>query len=765
MEKVKINKTIYTIIDRKEDEISICYRIKKGNTIKSLIQSKKRGSWDLWSGRNGINEIGLPKRCEPQFLTEEEAAQLPKRKKRASTSKSTEIKKALKQAFPNIKFSVTRLNSSYYVNWENGIREGATLEQVKLIADKWDSCRNISDDPYEPSYVGNSVFYRHEITDKNWREFVIEKVSINYNNGNIYNPKLDRFTPKDSCNWNIARNENQTYYDWLHNGIKCDLDGDRSRIDKELYYEFHAPKKEKESTAVDLDSYQQQKIENKDQFIPLAINYNTRKVKAKFTTCGFKDNIDEYLELCSSPQCTSHASHEANWNLEECIVQEEIILESEDYDFFTQNLLKHYEFLANKGGFFSTAPELKQIDDDYLNWTEEQLEIFDATKQRKCVSVSAKDRKEILVDPQSIYGSVSYIGLIEPESQDLRQQQALGNLVQKLLDFMTHNQVVCCKNDDAELLLKDAQENQFTLDEVIKAFGDSLSKIMEQAEPESTEEPKSNAVDSSPEIEQEKEKQLNWYEKKQQDRKERYLAKAAKAQKESNTYYQSSQAETKHIPPGQPVLVNHHSEKAHRRALQKSWEKLGKSVKAQKKSEYYLGKAAGVGNAGISSDDPDAIAKLQEQLEEAIALQEKMKTANKLIGKGDKAGLAAMGYSQREILGLFTPDFCNRIGYADYQLKNNNANIRRIKARIKELEETCDRETEEFVFEGATVVHNVEENRVQLFFDSIPNKEFRQLLKSHGFRWSRTNQAWQRHLNDSGIFEAKWIKDKFLELE
>ncbi len=214
---------------------------------------------------------------------------------------------------------------------------------------------------------------------------------------------------------------------------------------------------------------------------------------------------------------------------------------------------------------------------------------------------------------------------------------------------------------------------------------------------------------------------------------------------------------------GQPILVGHHSERRHRKALERSWDKLGKAVKAQEKAQYYLGKAAGVGNGGISSDDPEAIIKLQQQLEEAIARQEKKKAANKLVRKQDKAGLAAMGFSEREITGLFTPDFCGRIGYADYQLKNNNANIRRLKARIKELEQAAERETEEYVYDGLTVVHNVEENRVQLFFDSLPSNEFRHLLKSHGFRWSKTNSAWQRHLNDSGIFEGNYIRDKFLE--
>ncbi len=293
MDKVKISKTVYTIIETNEDEVSICYKIQKGKTTKSLIQSKTRGTWDLWSCRNGMGTIGFPKPCQPEFLTEEEAARLPKTKKRASTSKSAEIKKALRKAFPAIKFSVTKNNSSYYVNWKDGIREGATLEAVKAIADNWDSCRNISDDPYEPSYVGNSVYYKHEISDKNWKQFVIEKVSTNYGNGNIYIPKLDCFTTPDGNRSPKAHYENESYFDWLHNGVKCNLDSDRSRIDKELYYEFDAPKQE-ESTIIGLDSSPETKLVEEEK----PLNWYERKQQ---------DRKERYLARAQKAQSESNA--------------------------------------------------------------------------------------------------------------------------------------------------------------------------------------------------------------------------------------------------------------------------------------------------------------------------------------------------------------------------------------------------------------------------------------------------------------------------
>ena len=43
---------------------------------------------------------------------------------------------------------------------------------------------------------------------------------------------------------------------------------------------------------------------------------------------------------------------------------------------------------------------------------------------------------------------------------------------------------------------------------------------------------------------------------------------------------------------------------------------------------------------------------------------------------------------------------------------------------------------------------------VQLIFGSKPNDACCDYLKSNGFRWSGRNGAWQRHLNNQGIYAA-----------
>lgn len=56
------------------------------------------------------------------------------------------------------------------------------------------------------------------------------------------------------------------------------------------------------------------------------------------------------------------------------------------------------------------------------------------------------------------------------------------------------------------------------------------------------------------------------------------------------------------------------------------------------------------------------------------------------------------------------------------------------------------------------MVANSENNRLQIFFDEIPSPEIRQELKGQGFRWARSEEAWQRQLTDNAIYAAKQIK-------
>ncbi len=98
--------------------------------------------------------------------------------------------------------------------------------------------------------------------------------------------------------------------------------------------------------------------------------------------------------------------------------------------------------------------------------------------------------------------------------------------------------------------------------------------------------------------------------------------------------------------------------------------------------------------APISADDRDAISKLRAKVKEAEATQVFMKAANKIVRNkklSDDTKVSSLivldaTIKEETAQELLQPDFMGRVGFAPYQLTNNNANIRRMLARIAELE-------------------------------------------------------------------------------
>lgn len=175
-----------------------------------------------------------------------------------------------------------------------------------------------------------------------------------------------------------------------------------------------------------------------------------------------------------------------------------------------------------------------------------------------------------------------------------------------------------------------------------------------------------------------------------------------------------------------------------------------------------LDKIRSVGTGGISSDDPQAVEKLEAKLAALEKHQEMMKAANAAIrmkdpAKGD-AKLAELGYTPEDIAKLREPDFCGRIGYPAYALQNNNANIRRIRGRIEELKKRTENTPEGWEFDGGRVVVNTTENRLQVIFDGKPDADVRTELKGEGFRWAPSQGAWQRQLTDNAMRAARRLK-------
>ncbi|MFA5664693.1 DUF3560 domain-containing protein [Castellaniella sp.] len=256
---------------------------------------------------------------------------------------------------------------------------------------------------------------------------------------------------------------------------------------------------------------------------------------------------------------------------------------------------------------------------------------------------------------------------------------------------------------------------------------------------------------------------MNTYEAKQAARKANYETRAAQAQRQADTTHAQAQTMVQAIPFGQPILVGHHSERSDRRYRERVRRSYEKSYELQKKAEHYADKAASVGKGGISSDDPDAIEKLKAKMLKLQAAQDTMKKLNTLVRRYAKsdtetrvAVLVTSGLIDEErARQLITPDYAGRVGFAAYQLQNNNANIRRIADRIKALEKVAERPETERSGDGYTYREDPQENRAMFLFDGKPAKDTRDELKRHGFRWSPTRSAWVRQLTGNAQWAAR----------
>ena len=170
-----------------------------------------------------------------------------------------------------------------------------------------------------------------------------------------------------------------------------------------------------------------------------------------------------------------------------------------------------------------------------------------------------------------------------------------------------------------------------------------------------------------------------------------------------------------------------------------------------------LDKIRSTGMGGISADDPAAIEKLQKKLDGLERSQLIMKEVNAYYRKHGKLdGCALLSPDQIEKLkaSMASSWRSDPRPFESYQLTNNNAEIRRVKARIEQLSKQAQREFSGWEFDGGRVEMNREDNRLQVFFDGKPDADTRAELKSNGFRWAPSVGAWQRQLTDNAIRAA-----------
>jgi len=174
-----------------------------------------------------------------------------------------------------------------------------------------------------------------------------------------------------------------------------------------------------------------------------------------------------------------------------------------------------------------------------------------------------------------------------------------------------------------------------------------------------------------------------------------------------------------------------------------------------------------------------------ERLKEELAILEKrreiMKEANKIIRskkltpEEKERKLKEIGAFKVAEAGHFffwpEPDELGRIGFPDFELRRVGEKIKRLKARIEELEkkEAQAKGTTSGVQvlakgDGWKIIANHADDRLWVVFTSAPPAEVRRELKAHGFRWSPKRKAWVRKLTDNAIADALEIIERTMNV-
>lgn len=194
---------------------------------------------------------------------------------------------------------------------------------------------------------------------------------------------------------------------------------------------------------------------------------------------------------------------------------------------------------------------------------------------------------------------------------------------------------------------------------------------------------------------------------------------------------------------------------------------LDAAYKEMPQEREYLRKIQAIlSNRAIASGDENATGKLQKKLKDLEAEQERDKAMNAYFRK-HKTIVGFEGISEREAKAWQekhdSGDYFARVPVYPWQLSNRNAEIRRLKERIATLEKEKTAGTRSHTYAGLPgleVVENTENMRIQLKFDGKPDEATRATLKGNGFRWSPSEGAWQRQLNNNGRYAAENVLKK-----
>lgn len=229
-----------------------------------------------------------------------------------------------------------------------------------------------------------------------------------------------------------------------------------------------------------------------------------------------------------------------------------------------------------------------------------------------------------------------------------------------------------------------------------------------------------------------------------QNRLEKRLDWAESRHHKAESHFNSAHNLTKDIPFGQPILVGHHSEKRHRRTLDRADSNMRNGCESENMAKHHESKAIGIEHqleTSIFSDDSDAIEQLEAKVTALEAERNRNTALNKLIRKEMKTGLqpgwmdriGATEAEKREIVSLAkcwgSPLF------PAYVNANLGGRIRQAKARIVEVQRRNSNQEQAEAAGGLVIKTSSDGVYCNVIFADKPDRSILNELKAAGFHW------------------------------
>lgn len=182
-------------------------------------------------------------------------------------------------------------------------------------------------------------------------------------------------------------------------------------------------------------------------------------------------------------------------------------------------------------------------------------------------------------------------------------------------------------------------------------------------------------------------------------------------------------------------------------------------------------KSLGISSNIIKSSDENALEQLQEKVYTLTEELERCKAMNKFYRKnGTLQGFEGLSNEQAIKLDKTLKEVStyNNTPYASFTLTNIRAKIKAAEGRIREItriKEQAETRTEQEQAENLPfeMIENADIMRLQLVFDGKPNDKTRNILKSNGFKWAPSQNAWQRQLTDNAKYAYRRIKQNLID--